>query len=47
MPRPVTMKIIAAQAGVTQATVSMSLADHPRIPATTRARIRALAERLG
>ncbi len=47
MPRPVTMKTIAAQAGVTQATVSMCLADNPRISATTRTRIRALAERLG
>lgn len=47
MPRPVTMKTIAAQAGVTQATVSMCLADNPRIPAITRARIRAVAERLG
>jgi LacI family transcriptional regulator len=43
----VTMKSIAAQAGVTQATVSMCLANNPRIPATTRARIRAVAERLG
>ncbi len=41
------MKTIAAQAGVTQATVSMSLADNPRIPAATRARIRAVADRLG
>ncbi|RXK53122.1 LacI family transcriptional regulator [Oleiharenicola lentus] len=47
MPRPVTMKTIAAQAGVTQATVSMSLANNPRIPAATRARIRTMAERLG
>lgn len=47
MPRPVTMKTIAAQAGVTQATVSMCLADNPRIPAATRTRIRAIAERLG
>lgn len=41
------MKSIAAQAGVTQATVSMCLANNPRIPAATRARIRAVAERLG
>jgi DNA-binding LacI/PurR family transcriptional regulator len=47
MPKPVTMKTIAAQAGVTQATVSMCLANNPRIPAETRARIRAVAERLG
>ncbi|MDB6116035.1 MAG: LacI family transcriptional regulator [Lacunisphaera sp.] len=43
----VTMKTIAAQAGVTQATVSMCLANNPRIPPTTRARIRAVADRLG
>ena len=41
------MKAIAAQAGVTQATVSMSLANHPRISAATRARIQALAKKLG
>lgn len=43
----VTMKTIAVQAGVTQATVSMSLANNPRIPAVTRDRIRAIAEKLG
>ncbi len=43
----VTMKTIAAQAGVTQATVSMCLANNPRIPAATRARIQAVAEKLG
>src|SRR6185295_13939113 len=47
MARPVTMKTIAAQAGVTQATVSMCLANNPRIPAVTRTRVRAIAERLG
>lgn len=41
------MKTIAAQAGVTQATVSMCLANNPRIPPATRARIRGIAERLG
>ena len=41
------MKVIAAQAGVTQATVSMSLANHPRISAATRTRIQALARKLG
>ena len=46
-PRLVTMKTIAAQAGVTQATVSMCLANNPRIPETTRTRIRVLADRLG
>lgn len=47
MARPVTMKTIATQAGVTQATVSMCLANNPRIPAATRERIHAIAERLG
>lgn len=41
------MKTIAAQAGVTQATVSMSLANNPRIPEATRVRIQAIARRLG
>ncbi len=41
------MKTIAAQADVTQATVSMCLANNPRIPVATRARIQAVAERLG
>lgn len=41
------MKSIAAQAGVTQATVSMSLANNPRIPLATRARIQAIAKKLG
>ena len=41
------MRHIADRAGVTQATVSMALANHPRISAATRTRIRALAERMG
>lgn len=45
--RPITMKTIAIQAGVTQATVSMCLANSPRIPPTTRRRIQALADQLG
>jgi len=47
MSNGVTMKTIAAQAGVTQATVSMSLANNPRIPQPTRERIQAIAKRLG
>ena len=43
----ITMRHVAERAGVTQATVSMALANHPRISAETRARIRALAERMG
>jgi DNA-binding LacI/PurR family transcriptional regulator len=41
------MKVIAARAGVTQATVSMSLANNPRIPTATRERIQAVARELG
>src|SRR4051812_2408844 len=47
MSNGVTMKSIAAQAGVTQATVSMSLANNPRIPLATRERIQAIAKKLG
>lgn len=41
------MKSIAAAAGVTQATVSMSLANNPRIPPATRERIQGIARKLG
>ena len=47
MKQPVTMKVIALQAGVTQATVSMCLANNPRIPVATRARICDLAKEMG
>jgi DNA-binding LacI/PurR family transcriptional regulator len=47
MSQGITMKGIAAQAGVTQATVSMSLANNPRIPPVTRERIQAIARKLG
>lgn len=47
MSSGVTMKTIAAHAGVTPATVSMSLASNPRIPAATRERIHAIADKLG
>ena len=47
MSNGITMKSIAAQAGVTQATVSMSLANNPRIPPVTRERIQAIAKKLG
>lgn len=40
------MKSIAALAGVTQATVSMCLANNPRIPPATRERIQAIARKL-
>jgi LacI family transcriptional regulator len=38
---------IAAQAGVSRAAVSMALRNHPRIPASTRTRIQAIATKLG
>jgi len=47
MANGVTMKTIAIAAGVTQATVSMSLANNPRIPVATRERIQAIARKLG
>src|SRR5471032_2411909 len=47
MSQGITMKAIAAQAGVAQATVSMSLANNPRIPPVTRERIQAIARKLG
>jgi len=47
MKKPVTMKVVAEKAGVTQATVSMSLAHSPRIPVATRQRIQRLARQLG
>lgn len=47
MKSPPTLKSIAAAAGVTPATVSLCLRDHPRIPAATRDRIKALARELG
>lgn len=47
MAERITMTQIAAQAGVTQATVSLCLANHPRIPPETRERVQALARKLG
>ena len=47
MSTSVTMKTVAIEAQVTQATVSMCLANNPRIPLATRTRIQAIAERLG
>jgi LacI family transcriptional regulator len=38
---------IAEEAGVSRATVSMALRNHPRIPAATRDRVQAIATRLG
>src|SRR3989304_5016867 len=41
------LRQIAKLAGVSAATVSMALRNHPRIPAATRRRVSALARRLG
>jgi LacI family transcriptional regulator len=45
--RRVTLADIARQAGVHVTTVSMALRDHPRIPETTRKRLREMAEKMG
>ncbi len=47
MPQRVTMKEVAAAAGVSVSTVCRALGADPRIPAETRARIRKLATSLG
>lgn len=47
MSNAVTMKVVAAHAGVTQATVSLCLANSPLIPAATRLRIQHVAQALG
>jgi DNA-binding LacI/PurR family transcriptional regulator len=47
MNERITMKHIAHLAGVSQATVSLSLANHPRISERTRAHILSVARRLG
>lgn len=45
--RRTTLSDIARAAGVHVTTVSLALRNHPRIPETTKARIRQLAEKLG
>ncbi|HVT74471.1 MAG TPA: LacI family DNA-binding transcriptional regulator [Lacunisphaera sp.] len=44
---PPTLREIARRAGVSHTTVSLSLRNHPSIPAPTRERLRRLADRLG
>ncbi|NOT95704.1 MAG: LacI family DNA-binding transcriptional regulator [Nitrospira sp.] len=44
---PVTMKHIAAQAGVDRSTVSLALRNHPSLPAKTNARIQHIARQMG
>lgn len=47
MAERITMSEIARRAGVSQATVSLCLSNHPRISAVTRQRVQALAASLG
>jgi hypothetical protein len=47
MPAHATLQDVATRTGVHRTTVSLALRDHPRIPAETRARVRAAAEALG
>lgn len=47
MSRTVTIKDVAAELGISAATVSRALADNPRIPQATRDRVRATADALG
>ena len=47
MPEKATLQDVARQAGVHRTTVSLALRDHPRIPAETRDRVKAVAARLG
>lgn len=47
MKRRVTLKQVATEAGVHFSTVSLALKNDPRLPASTREKIQALAARLG
>jgi LacI family transcriptional regulator len=47
MPHPPTMQDVAEVAGVHRTTVSLALRDSPKLPAATRARVQAVAKRLG
>jgi LacI family transcriptional regulator len=44
---PATLQTVADAAGVSRATVSRALRNHPAIPETTRVRIRKVAAKLG
>ncbi len=46
-PARPTLRTLAAAAGVSAMTVSLALRHHPRIPAATRQRVQAAAEKLG
>ena len=47
LPKRPTLRTIAEEAGVTHATVSMALRNHPLISAKTRKKIRRIADKLG
>jgi DNA-binding LacI/PurR family transcriptional regulator len=47
MPTRITLKMIAAKAGVHITTVSLALKDHPSLPEATRQRIKDLAAEMG
>ncbi|WP_269523061.1 LacI family DNA-binding transcriptional regulator [Coraliomargarita parva] len=47
MPRPVSLKEVADAAGVAKSTASYALKDSPLIKESTRAKVRAVAEKLG
>lgn len=46
-PRRTTLADVAKAAGVHVTTVSLALRNHPRLPESTKARLRALAEKMG
>jgi LacI family transcriptional regulator len=47
MPAKATLQDVAQQSGVHRTTVSLALRDHPRIPVSTRERVKSVAARLG
>ena len=47
LPKRPTLRQIAALAGISATTVSLALRDHPKISADTRAKVRAVAAKLG
>lgn len=47
MGLPVSLRNVAEVAGVSVTTVSLALRNHPKLPESTRARIRALADEMG
>lgn len=47
VPAKATLQDVATRSGVHRTTVSLALRDHPRIPAATRERVKAVAAKLG